>query len=295
MKIDIIDKYLAGEMSDVERQDFEQEMEQDAKLKEDVRLTAYIIHGIKVMGLEEDNERLQRLITTSKTDHRRYVATIAALFVMGLAFADIISIPIYQLVVKPIMEMIYDHDSHKNNDQNTFTTDTIITHQDSESPSTKKPTNVESEKESPINKNKEEEELVSQVDVIEDIEQEEYQEQEEEQIPSNGYEQSVDIGENGTRYAIDKAQMKGNVLVITISISNDEDDDIINLGNVSLVDSYGDTYTGNAPNRLLLKQGIVVKKQLYFYNVSKKPDFIQIIKMKEQEGRMLQFRNITVS
>ncbi|MBQ5505806.1 MAG: hypothetical protein IIT85_01535 [Prevotella sp.] len=65
MIIDKIDKYLAGEMTTEERASFEKEMEHDAKLREDVRIIAFIIHGIKQVGLEEDNQRLQRLIASS--------------------------------------------------------------------------------------------------------------------------------------------------------------------------------------------------------------------------------------
>ena len=58
MKIDEIDKYLAGDMTAEERASFEQEMEHDTKLREDVRIIAYIIHGIKQVGLEEENKFL---------------------------------------------------------------------------------------------------------------------------------------------------------------------------------------------------------------------------------------------
>ena len=106
MKIDEIDKYLAGEMTDEERALFEKEMEHDAKLREDVRIIAFIIHGIKQVGLEEDNQRLQRLIASSASDKQRYIATIAAIFIAGFIIAATISVPIYNHVVKPLIEKV---------------------------------------------------------------------------------------------------------------------------------------------------------------------------------------------
>ena len=299
MRIETIDKYLAGKMTPNERQAFELEMERDAKLKEDVRITAYIIHGIKQVGLEEDNQRLQRLITSSKSDHRRYVATIAALFIMGLAFADIISIPIYKYVVKPIMESFYQTDNHEKGNDATFTTDTITTHQDIATPSTEKPKAPESTPEKQVAKSHDEEEMVSRVEEIEDDEPKKEQDEQDEQEPSHvqavGNAQLVDFGENRTRYAIEGARMNGNTLTVTVAISNDDDDDIVYLEKISLVDSYGDTKNGYGPERFVLKRGTVVKKQLHFYNITNRPDFLQILKMKEKEGIMLHFRNISIS
>lgn len=297
MRIEIIDQYLAGEMTPNERLAFEQEMERDARLKEDVRITAYIIHDIKRVGLEEDNQRLQRLITSSKSDHRRYVATIATLFIMGLAFADIISIPIYKYVVKPIMESFFDTDNHEKGNDATFTTDTITTQEDIATPSTGKPKAAESTPEKQVTKSHTEEEMVSQVEEIEDDEpnEEEQDEQEPSHVQAVGNAQLVDFGENRTRYAIEGARMNGNTLTVTVAISNDDDDDIVYLEKISLVDSYGDTKDGYGPERFVLKRGTVVKKQLHFYNVTNRPDFLQILKMKEKEGTMLHFRNISIS
>ena len=115
MIIDKIDKYLAGEMTKEERASFEKEIEHDAKLREDVRIIAFIIHGIKQVGLEEDNQRLQRLIASSASDKQRYIATIAAIFIAGFIIAATISVPIYNHVVKPLIEKVSKNENSENN------------------------------------------------------------------------------------------------------------------------------------------------------------------------------------
>ena len=126
MIIDKIDKYLAGEMTTEERASFEKEMEHDAKLREDVRIIAFIIHGIKQVGLEEDNQRLQRLIASSASDKQRYIATIAVIFIAGFIIAATISVPIYNHVVKPLIEKVSKNENSENNNSISQSIDSLI-------------------------------------------------------------------------------------------------------------------------------------------------------------------------
>ena len=298
MKIEIIDKYLAGKMTADGRRTFEQEMEQDSKLKEDVRITAYIIHGIKKVGLEDDNQRLQRLITSSKTDYRRYVATIAAIFIMGLAFADIISYPLYKYVLKPIVEIIYNDDSHEIESHTQIAPDTIFIDKDDKTPNTDKQSTKEDETKESVRKKQDENELVSQVEEMEEeISQEEPQEEEQEHrhVQTMGKVEAVAFGENGTRYEIEGARMNGNTLVVTVVMSNKEDDDRISLVDVLSTDSNGNMLSGYAFAPFTLREGVVVRKQLLLYNISRQPKYLQILTIKEKEGKTLRFKNIPVS
>lgn len=300
MKLDIIDKYLAGEMTTEERLAFEQEMERDPKLKEDVHIIAYIIHGIRQVGLEEENKRLQRIIASSASDKRRYAATIAAIFIAGFIIAATISVPVYHVVVKPLIEKINDHGNQENNELSRQNTDSVFTKQEVDS-TTVINEEVQQEETQQGNDELNDEKAVVQENSSKKEEQNEQQndikpeEDEQKPVTTIGNSLSVDIGENGTRYVIEQAEMNGKELIITIVISNNEDDEIIQLTSASLVDSYGETKNGSTPERFLLNKGTKIRKQIHFYNISKIPDFLQILKIKENDGKILKFRNIPIT
>ena len=302
MIIDKIDKYLAGEMTTEERASFEKEMEHDAKLREDVRIIAFIIHGIKQVGLEEDNQRLQRLIASSASDKQRYIATIAAIFIAGFIIAATISVPIYNHVVKPLIEKVSKNENVEDNDpiqqkvDSLFyqdEADSLITTLDNNDNKPSKSMNNIVDEDITANQQsntiQEKEENVQQQETDNEIEETQ------DQVSQIGNSLAIDIGENGTKYVIEQVKIINKELIVTILISNNEDDAIVHLTNVSTVDSYGNTVTGNTPERFILSKGTSIKKQIHFYNISKRPDFLQILKMKEVGGKVLKFRNIPIS
>lgn len=70
---EMIDLYLSGKMPENERIKFEKAMESDPDLKKDVHIYACIIHGIREVGLEEENKRLQRIAEEAKILEKEYV------------------------------------------------------------------------------------------------------------------------------------------------------------------------------------------------------------------------------
>ena len=299
MKIDEIDKYLAGEMTAEERVSFEQEMEHDAKLRENVRIIAFIIHGIKQVGLEEDNQRLQRLIASSASDNRRYIATIAAIFIAGFILAATISVPIYNHVVKPLIEKVSKNENSENNNPVHQKVDSLFYQDEADSLITTLD-NSDNKPSNSMNNNDDEDITANQQSntIEEENEQKETDneiEETQDQVSQIGNSLAIDIGENGTKYVIEQAKIINKELIVTILISNNEDDAIVFLTNASSVDSYGNTVTGNTPERFILSKGTSIKKQIHFYNISKRPDFLQILKMNEVGGKVLKFRNIPIS
>lgn len=299
MKIDEIDKYLAGEMTDEERALFEKEMEHDAKLREDVRIIAFIIHGIKQVGLEEDNQRLQRLIASSASDKQRYIATIAAIFIAGFIIAATISVPIYNHVVKPLIEKVSKNENSESNNPVHQKVDSLFYQDEADSIKT----TIDNSDNKPSNsKNNNDDEDITANQQSNTIEEENEQketdneiEETQDQVSQIGNSLAIDIGENGTKYVIEQAKIINKELIVTILISNNENDAIVHLTNASTVDSYGNTVTGNTPERFILFKGTSIKKQIHFYNISKQPDFLQILKMNEVGGKVLKFRNIPIS
>lgn len=300
MKIDEIDKYLAGEMTAEERASFEKEMEHDTKLREDVRIIAFIIHGIKKVGLEEENKRLQRLIASSASDKQRYIATIAAIFITGFIIAATISVPIYNHVVKPLIEKVSKNDNVEDNNPIQQKMDSLFYQDEADSLKT----TLDNSDNNPSNSmnNNDDEDITAnqQSNTIQEEENEQQEtdneiEETQDQVSQIGNSLAIDIGENGTKYVIEQAKIINKELIVTILISNNEDDAIVFLTNASSVDSYGNTVTGNTPERFILSKGTSIKKQIHFYNISKRPDFLQILKMNEVGGKVLKFRNIPIS
>lgn len=299
MIIDKIDKYLAGEMTTEERASFEQEMEHDAKLREDVRIIAFIIHGIKQVGLEEENQRLQRLIASSASDKQRYIATIAAIFIAGFIIAATISVPIYNHVVKPLIEKVSKNENSENNNPVHQKVDSLFYQDEADSINTTID-NSDNKPSNSMNNNDDEDITANQQSntIEEENEQKETDneiEETQDQVSQIGNSLAIDIGENGTKYVIEQAKIINKELIVTILISNNENDAIVHLTNASTVDSYGNTVTGNTPERFILSKGTSIKKQIHFYNISKQPDFLQILKMNEVGGKVLKFRNIPIS
>ena len=52
---------------------------------------------------------------SSASDNRRYIATIAAIFIAGFILAATISVPIYNHVVKPLIEKVSKNENSENN------------------------------------------------------------------------------------------------------------------------------------------------------------------------------------
>lgn len=80
MDIDKIERYLNGLMEPSEEESFESQMKKWPSLEDDVRTMAYIIHSIKDVALEKENERIDKIKLSTHSDRKRYITTVAALF-----------------------------------------------------------------------------------------------------------------------------------------------------------------------------------------------------------------------
>ena len=80
MDIEKIERYLNGQMEPSEEESFESQMKKWPSQEEDVRNMAYIIHSIKDVAIEKENERIDRIKLSTHTDRKRYITAVAALF-----------------------------------------------------------------------------------------------------------------------------------------------------------------------------------------------------------------------
>lgn len=67
---------------------------------EDVRTMAYIIHGIREVGTEEENKRIEKVRLGLHSDRKRYVATVATFFIAVTMVIGTIATGIYFLLNK---------------------------------------------------------------------------------------------------------------------------------------------------------------------------------------------------
>ena len=105
--LDRIEKYLSGKMASEENKQFEKELRESQDLAELTKKVAYIIHSLHVVGLKRDNERIKRIYASVSGDYKRFVVSIAAMFAVVLVFATVVSVPVYQHVVKPIIKKVF--------------------------------------------------------------------------------------------------------------------------------------------------------------------------------------------
>lgn len=105
--LDRIEKYLSGKMAPEENKLFEKELRESNDLADQTKKVAYIIHSVNVVGLKRDNERIKRIYASVSSDYKRFVVSIAAMLAVVLVFAAVVSVPVYQHVVKPIIKKVF--------------------------------------------------------------------------------------------------------------------------------------------------------------------------------------------
>lgn len=110
MRTEEIERYLTRQMTDDERDVFEQELREQPQLREDVKIVAWTIEAIRERGRQEDAERIRRMREQMDSDSKRYAATVAAAIggVLVVAAMTAISIPpLYHHVIKPVIESVF--------------------------------------------------------------------------------------------------------------------------------------------------------------------------------------------
>ena len=111
-----IEKHLSGKLTIEEKEVFEKDLRRSKELAENTKMAAYIIHAINLVGLKRDNERIQRIQSSVSNDYKRYTISIAAMIAVIFTFAAVVSVPVFQYVVKPIIEKVFpSHPAPKKN------------------------------------------------------------------------------------------------------------------------------------------------------------------------------------
>ena len=105
--LDRIEKYLSGKMAPEENKLFEKELRESNDLADQTKKVAYIIHSVNVVGLKRDNERIKRIYASVSSDYKRFVVSVAAMLAVVLVFAAVVSVPVYQHVVKPVIKKVF--------------------------------------------------------------------------------------------------------------------------------------------------------------------------------------------
>lgn len=276
MIIDKIDKYLAGEMTTEERASFEKEMENDAKLREDVRIIAFIIHGIKQVGLEEDNQRLQRLIASSASDKQRYIATIAAIFIAGFIIAATISVPIYNHVVKPLIEKVSKNENSENNNSISQSIDSLIIENEEID------TTLTEEK--MIKRENHDKVIIEKKDTNNTNSQYDDPIQTKEELHINSISKT---DENGTNYKLFNAYYEKDKLILFVQIVNNNNDRDLVFENPTILDDKGNQYiainmklNGQNKNTFSLNRTQVLEMILTF-KVNDVPRHLQELKIND--------------
>ncbi|MBR6936529.1 MAG: hypothetical protein IKH63_02990 [Prevotella sp.] len=276
MKIDEIDKYLAGEMTAEERASFEKEMEHDAKQREDVRIIAFIIHGIKQVGLEEDNQRLQRLIASSASDKQRYIATIAAIFIAGFIIAATISVPIYNHVVKPLIEKVSKNENSENNNSISQSIDSLIIENEEID------TTLTEEK--MIKRENHDKVIIEKKDTNNTNSQYDDPIQTKEELHINSISKT---DENGTNYKLFNAYYEKDKLILFVQIVNNNNDRDLVFENPTILDDKGNQYiainmklNGQNKNTFSLNRTQVLEMILTF-KVNDVPRHLQELKIND--------------
>ena len=94
-------------------------------MADQTKKVAYIIHSVNVVGLKRDNERIKRIYASVSSDYKRFVVSIAAMLAVVLVFATVVSVPVYQHVVKPIIKKVFHSAPAPKQTQDVVPLDTI--------------------------------------------------------------------------------------------------------------------------------------------------------------------------
>jgi len=310
MELELIERYLNNEMDGEERQKFEDRMERQPHLEEDVKTVAYIIHAIREKGIEQDNDRIDAIRRSVSSDHKRYVISAAAMFAVLFAIAAIVSVPVYKHVIKPIIER---NELPKNAPSSSIfnTTDTLSLVNDNDTIIS------ESEDSQPVETVRNNEDIntndpksIEEPTVDNSIEANESQKKQEEtakeeeaqkaKVPSPTISSLTD--KNGTRYKIVSVRAKDEGIIVTLQLSNNDDQYMIKLKGVSIVDSRNNRTkssqikaNGKYSSNFVLNMSETTTVEIFFYGIKGKPSYLQLLQIQEDDSHStLQFKNLEI-
>lgn len=125
-QLEKIEEYLSGRLSIEENEAFEKELRESKELAEKTKRVAYIIHAVHIVGLNRDNERIRKIHSSISSDYKRYTISVAAMIAVVFTFAAVVSVPVYQHVVKPIIEKVFPSQPAPKPQMNVLPSDTVV-------------------------------------------------------------------------------------------------------------------------------------------------------------------------
>ena len=290
MELELIERYLNNEMDGEERLKFEDRMERQPHLEEDVKTVAYIIHAIREKGIEQDNDRIDAIRRSVSSDHKRYVISAAAMFAVLFAIAAIVSVPVYKHVIKPIIER---NELPKNAPSSSIfnTTDTLSLVNDNDTIIS------ESEDSQPVETVRNNEDI--NTNDPKSIEEPTVDTQKA-KVPSPTISSLTD--KNGTRYKIVSVRAKDEGIIVTLQLSNNDDQYMIKLKDVSIVDSRNNRTkssqikaNGKYSSNFVLNMSETTTVEIFFYGIKGKPSYLQLLQIQEDDSHStLQFKNLEI-
>lgn len=310
MEIELIERYLNNEMDGEERRKFEERIARQPQLNEDVKTVAYIIYSIREKGIEQDNDRIDAIRRSVSSDRKRYVISAAAMFAVLFAIAAIVSVPVYKHVIKPIIEQSElpknAPSSNVSYPSDTLTlvndNDTVISESEDSQP-------VETvRKDEDINTN--DQESIEEHTVDNSVEAHESQKKQEEtakeeeaqnaKVPTPIISSLTD--KNGTRYKIVSVRAKDESIVVTLQLSNNDDQYMIKLKGVSIVDSRNNRTkssqikaNGKYSSNFVLNMSETTTVEIFFYGIKGKPSYLQLLQIQEDDSHStLLFKNLEI-
>ncbi len=130
-KLEQIEKYLSGNLNPKEEEEFAKELKNSNELAEQTKTIAYIIHSINDIGLKKDNERIEKVYNSISNDKKKYAISIAAMFAVVLTFAAVVSVPVYQNIIKPVIKKVLSPKPVSVKEPNVMIIDSLLNYQDS--------------------------------------------------------------------------------------------------------------------------------------------------------------------
>ena len=127
-----------------------------------------------------------------------------------------------------------------------------------------------------------------------------YEEAQKAKVPSPTISSLTD--KNGTRYKIVSVRAKDEGIIVTLQLSNNDDQYMIKLKDVSIVDSRNNRTkssqikaNGKYSSNFVLNMSETTTVEIFFYGIKGKPSYLQLLQIQEDDSHStLQFKNLEI-
>lgn len=323
MKTEQIERYLTRQMADEERAAFEQEMQEQPQLAEDVKIVAWTIEAIRERGRQKDAETIRRMREGMGSDSKRYTATVAAVIggVLVVAAMTVVSIPpLYQHVIKPIIESVFTSQekntpsapqqpssSKQSNDSlaANSTTDSVEVADETEEEQTlaEEPQIQEEEpaKEEKVKEEPKKEEAAVEKEKVKPKEETKEEAKEEKPLPTPAAKFTpVTKSIGSTKYTL--TNLTGNsagVVTAYVTMTDDDNDVIVDIGDFDMVAEsrtakFKSAVFSNGKNKFRLRKKEMVNIQIQFV-IDERPLNISMLYINDRNSiHDVRFKNLPI-